>query len=361
MTDLVDPDSLGRIEVRFPFLGTDGDRDVRAWATLCTPYADDDQGLAILPEVGSQVVVAFEAGNLRRPYIVGCAWNGTAALPHDPEQANNIRVLRTRADSRLEFDDTAGAAKVTITTDRVTRWCSTRAPGDHHPARQRLRHPADRDRRRDPGECHRGGDRADGRGHRADLDVQRHRAVPDADRRGRRRLAGLHPRRREPLVTGFVLRAPWYVRERGKVELRDPRALRPAIQMYDGTDFVQRLLGTRATRWPSRQDDHWSYPVPVSPTFQAAQAGRLRLATHQLVHTKLRKLYQPSHNRFYVVVVEVFCDQPGLPRAGSHDDIDVAFVMRRHRTSVTGERRSDPAAGPSAHAPTSPTRRSVTR
>lgn len=116
VTDIVDPQSLGRIEVRFPFLGADGDRDVRAWATLCTPYADADAGLEILPEVGSQVVVAFEAGNLRRPYIVGCAWNGAAALPQQPETPNNIRLLRSRADSRLEFDDTDSAPKLTLRT-----------------------------------------------------------------------------------------------------------------------------------------------------------------------------------------------------------------------------------------------------
>lgn len=115
VTDIVDPRSLGRVEVRFPSLGSDGDRDVRAWATLCTPYADDEQGLQILPEVDSQVVVAFEAGNLRRPYILGAAWNGTTTLPHTPEASNNIRMLRSRADSRLEFDDTAGTPKVSIT------------------------------------------------------------------------------------------------------------------------------------------------------------------------------------------------------------------------------------------------------
>jgi uncharacterized protein involved in type VI secretion and phage assembly len=114
VTDIVDPDSLGRVQVSFPWLG-DGGQDVRAWATLCTPYADDNQGFLVLPEVGSQVVVAFEAGNLRRPYIIGAAWNGRETLPHTPEQANNIRLWRTRADSRLEFDDTAGAAKVRIT------------------------------------------------------------------------------------------------------------------------------------------------------------------------------------------------------------------------------------------------------
>lgn len=116
VTDIVDQQSLGRIEVRMPWLGTDGDRDVRAWATLCSPYADVDQGLLILPEVDSQVLVAFEAGNPRRPYILGAAWNGKENLPHPPEAANNIRMLRSRADSRLEIDDTSGAEKVSLTT-----------------------------------------------------------------------------------------------------------------------------------------------------------------------------------------------------------------------------------------------------
>jgi hypothetical protein len=43
----------------------------------------------------------------------------------------------------------------------------------------------------------------------------------------------------------------------------------------------------------------------------------------------MRKLYQPNHDRFYTVAVEVFCDRPGLPRAGTHDDFEVGFVMRR--------------------------------
>lgn len=115
VTDLVDDESLGRVQVRFPWLGADGDRDVRAWATLCSPYADDQQGLLALPEVGSQVVVAFEAGNLRRPYVIGASWNGRESLPHPPDAANDVRLLRSRADSRLEFDDGAGTKKVRLT------------------------------------------------------------------------------------------------------------------------------------------------------------------------------------------------------------------------------------------------------
>lgn len=115
VTNIVDPKNLGRIQVKFPTLGTDGD-PVRAWATLLTPYADDQQGFQMLPSVDTQVVVAFEAGDLRRPYIVGSAWNGKESLPEAPESANNKRLIKTRSGSLLEFDDTQGASKITIST-----------------------------------------------------------------------------------------------------------------------------------------------------------------------------------------------------------------------------------------------------
>jgi uncharacterized protein involved in type VI secretion and phage assembly len=108
-----DSDSLGRIEVKFPWLGDDG-ADVRALATLCTPYADDDQGFEMIPAVDTQVIVAFEAGDLRRPYVLGACWNGSESLPQQPEQANNKRLIKTRSGSLLEFDDSDGAAKVTV-------------------------------------------------------------------------------------------------------------------------------------------------------------------------------------------------------------------------------------------------------
>jgi uncharacterized protein involved in type VI secretion and phage assembly len=114
VTDITrDSENLGRIELEFPWLGDDG-ADVRALATLCTPYADDDQGFEFIPAVGSQVVVAFEAGDLRRPYVLGACWNGRETLPESPEEPNNKRLIKTRAGSLLEFDDTDGAAKVTL-------------------------------------------------------------------------------------------------------------------------------------------------------------------------------------------------------------------------------------------------------
>src|SRR5438270_7845165 len=109
----------------FFFQAEDGIRDLTvtgvqtcalpiSWATLLTPYADDNQGFLVLPAVDTQVVVAFEAGDLRRPYIVGSCWNGKESLPETPSAPNNKRLIKTRAGSLLEFDDTDGAAKVTL-------------------------------------------------------------------------------------------------------------------------------------------------------------------------------------------------------------------------------------------------------
>jgi uncharacterized protein involved in type VI secretion and phage assembly len=115
VTDIVDGERLSRVQVSFPWLGEDGS-DVRAWATLLTPYADDNQGFVALPEVGTQVVVGFEAGDLHRPYIVGSCWNGREMMPVTPTRPNDKRLIRTREGSLLEFDDTTGAPKVTLST-----------------------------------------------------------------------------------------------------------------------------------------------------------------------------------------------------------------------------------------------------
>jgi len=138
--------------------------------------------------------------------------------------------------------------------------------------------------------------------------------------------------------SGFQLRAPWYVREARHLTLLDAAAKRPAIQMYDTPDLPTRLKADPGDSLEFGLDDRWSYPVPVTPSPTAK--GRDKFVTSKLVHTKLRKLYQPAHSRFYAVVVEVFCDSPGLPRAGSHSDIDVTFVMRRQHTTVAGGTRS---------------------
>ncbi|WP_086843563.1 phage baseplate assembly protein V [Amycolatopsis kentuckyensis] len=117
VTDIVDDRRQSRVQVSFPWLGGDGGL-ARYWATLLTPYADDDQGFVMLPAVDSQVVVGFEFGDLQRPYVVGSCWNGREMMPFTPTRPNNRRMIKSRSGARLEFDDSAGAATVTVASGR---------------------------------------------------------------------------------------------------------------------------------------------------------------------------------------------------------------------------------------------------
>jgi uncharacterized protein involved in type VI secretion and phage assembly len=78
VTDRADPDNLGRVRVKFPQLVDANSADVEGWwARVVTMHAGDARGIVFMPEVDDEVVVAFEQGDLRRPYVIGSVFNGT--------------------------------------------------------------------------------------------------------------------------------------------------------------------------------------------------------------------------------------------------------------------------------------------
>jgi uncharacterized protein involved in type VI secretion and phage assembly len=111
-----DPLGLQRVQVSLDWLpAADGGGGApRAWAVLVSPYADADQGVQLLPGIGSTVVVGFLAGHADHPYLIGGTWNGRAGMPEKPTDANDLRVVQSRSGSRLEFDDTPGAVAVRL-------------------------------------------------------------------------------------------------------------------------------------------------------------------------------------------------------------------------------------------------------
>lgn len=114
---LEDPTDAGRIEIELPWLpNAAGTAAVRTWAELVTPYGDADQGQMMLPEIDSTVVVGFWWGDIDHPYVIGATWNGNAAMPEAPTDANDLRLIVSRSGSRLEFDDTPGGVRVRISS-----------------------------------------------------------------------------------------------------------------------------------------------------------------------------------------------------------------------------------------------------
>ena len=121
VSDVNDPQGLGRVKLTFPWLS---DTYVSDWARTVQPGAGKDRGALILPEVGDEVLAAFEQGDIRRPYVVGGLFNGVdtpKAGPNDIVDSGsgeiNRRSFVSRRGHRIDCLDQAGQADgVTIRT-----------------------------------------------------------------------------------------------------------------------------------------------------------------------------------------------------------------------------------------------------
>ena len=76
------------------------------WARVAMPMAGNGRGVYFLPEVEDEVLVAFERGDLRFPYVVGSLHNGKDPSPvKNSDGKNDVRVIHTRKHHKLTFDD----------------------------------------------------------------------------------------------------------------------------------------------------------------------------------------------------------------------------------------------------------------
>jgi uncharacterized protein involved in type VI secretion and phage assembly len=80
--------------------------------------AGSNRGSWFVPDTNDEVLVAFQAGDPRWPYVVGMLWNGKDAPPESMDGAGNneIKVIRSRNGVRLALDDTDGKEQFTVET-----------------------------------------------------------------------------------------------------------------------------------------------------------------------------------------------------------------------------------------------------
>lgn len=105
VTDNEDPDGMGRVKVKFPTLTEEHNSN---WARVVSIGAANSRGFDCLPEIDDEVLVAFEHGDIHRPYILGGVWNGEDTPPNSPsDNVQNgkvrLRTFQTRTGHKLQF------------------------------------------------------------------------------------------------------------------------------------------------------------------------------------------------------------------------------------------------------------------
>lgn len=135
-----DPENIGRIQAVVPRLLGD---TPTGWAMPCTPYAGPDQGLYVVPDVGTGVWIEFEGGDLTSPIWSGMWWGkpqssdvgqtDSTAREHkaDPEVPRHaypretavpgVRILKSATGHHIVLDDREGSERIEIHDNRGNR------------------------------------------------------------------------------------------------------------------------------------------------------------------------------------------------------------------------------------------------
>jgi phage protein D len=85
VTNNNDPDNMGRVKVKFPTLGDNMESE---WARVMTLGAGNERGVFMMPQIDDTVVVGFEHGDPRRPFVLGTLFTGKEKLSSDLKDSN---------------------------------------------------------------------------------------------------------------------------------------------------------------------------------------------------------------------------------------------------------------------------------
>lgn len=107
VTNNIDPQQMGRIQVSVPAVLGDGRL---SWAMPCVPFAGSQMGVYVVPSVGANVWVEFEAGDPDYPIWSGGFWTvgETPALALAGNPASPSIVLQTNGQNSIVISDIPG-------------------------------------------------------------------------------------------------------------------------------------------------------------------------------------------------------------------------------------------------------------
>ncbi len=111
----IDLKSLGRVQLLLPWLP-----GYQPWARVAVLAAGMGSGTYFIPQIGDEVLVAFNQGDIREPYVIGCLWNSTDRPPAlattDPLTKRKIRTL---TGNEIAIDETTQSITITNSTQQT--------------------------------------------------------------------------------------------------------------------------------------------------------------------------------------------------------------------------------------------------
>jgi uncharacterized protein involved in type VI secretion and phage assembly len=131
VTDIDDPEGQGRVKIALPWSADTAGGRYETWARLATFMAGNNRGSWFIPDVDDEVLIVFEGGDPRRPYVIGSLWNGSDSPPETMDGAgkNYKKVLRSRNGVKITLDDNDGREQLILETPGGQKLTMKDGPG----------------------------------------------------------------------------------------------------------------------------------------------------------------------------------------------------------------------------------------
>ncbi|KPJ96275.1 MAG: hypothetical protein AMJ53_01120 [Gammaproteobacteria bacterium SG8_11] len=115
-----DPENLSRVQVRLLSYDNVGDQDAPLWARVAVPFAGENRGAFLIPDVGDEVLVTFVNGDTRFPIVIGALWNGGTQVPEQLGGSGDSVdrwTIKGKEGTRIAIEEESpSSAKVLFTT-----------------------------------------------------------------------------------------------------------------------------------------------------------------------------------------------------------------------------------------------------
>jgi uncharacterized protein involved in type VI secretion and phage assembly len=126
-----DPGGLNRIQVRVYNCDGVSDQDGAVWARVVVPFAGNNCGAFLFPDVGDEVLVIYLGGDPRFPLVLGGLWNGQDGAPDAfggsgdsvdrwtfyGKKGTKIGIIEDSTGPTVEFSTPAGLSGVMTDSD----------------------------------------------------------------------------------------------------------------------------------------------------------------------------------------------------------------------------------------------------
>jgi uncharacterized protein involved in type VI secretion and phage assembly len=109
---------MGRVKITLPWSPDTQGARYEVWARVATLMGGNNRGSWFIPDVNDEVLVSFESGDPRRPYVIGGLWNGKDSPPESMDGSGNNykKVIRSRNGVKITLDDQDGQEKFIVET-----------------------------------------------------------------------------------------------------------------------------------------------------------------------------------------------------------------------------------------------------